>query len=81
MRAPHALACALAGLVQSLTLTHIFTHLILYVMQVTEEEEELQRARLRVRRGPPLQDLSGTRGFPEDRPPQTPGRRPRPAAP
>ncbi|KAK9835326.1 hypothetical protein WJX81_002171 [Elliptochloris bilobata] len=47
--------------------------------QVTEEEEELQRARLNVRRGPPLQDLSGTRGFPEDRPPQAPSHRARPA--
>ena len=33
-------------------------------MQVTPEEEELQRQRLAVRRGLPLQDLSGRRGFP-----------------
>ena len=49
------------------------------VHQVSAEDEELQRARLNVRRGPPLQDLSGTRGFPEDRPPRAPARRPRPA--
>lgn len=42
--------------------------------QVSEEDEELQRQRLRVRRGPPLQDLSGKRGYPEDRPVITPGR-------
>ena len=31
--------------------------------QMTEEEEQLQQARLEIRRGLPLQDLSGKRGF------------------
>ncbi|CAL8465378.1 g4914 [Coccomyxa elongata] len=31
--------------------------------QVSKDEEELQNARLKVRRGLPLQDLSGSRGF------------------
>lgn len=33
---------------------------------VSEEEAALAAARLRVRRGLPLQDLSGRRGLPED---------------
>ncbi|KAK9903560.1 hypothetical protein WJX75_008961 [Coccomyxa subellipsoidea] len=37
--------------------------------QVSKDEEELQNARLKVTRGLPLQDLSGSRGFP-DSPPQ-----------
>ncbi len=35
-------------------------------VKVTRDEEELQKARLTIRRGAPLQDLSGKRGFPED---------------
>ena len=35
-------------------------------MQVTQDEERLQKARLEVKRGLPLQDLSGNKGFPED---------------
>ncbi|KAK9864950.1 hypothetical protein WJX84_010154 [Apatococcus fuscideae] len=34
--------------------------------KVTKDEEELQKARLTIRRGAPLQDLTGKRGFPED---------------
>ncbi|KAK9805559.1 hypothetical protein WJX72_005072 [[Myrmecia] bisecta] len=35
--------------------------------QVDPQEEELQKARLNIRRGAPLQDLSGNRGFPDDK--------------
>ena len=35
-------------------------------MQVSQDEEKLQKARLEVKRGLPLQDLSGNKGFPED---------------
>ena len=35
-------------------------------MQVSQDEEKLQKARLDVKRGLPLQDLSGNKGFPED---------------
>jgi hypothetical protein len=35
-------------------------------MQVSKDEEELQKARLQVKRGLPLQDLGGSRGFPDD---------------
>ncbi len=38
-------------------------------LQVSKEEEKLQKARLEVRRGLPLQDLSGNKGFPGS-PPQ-----------
>ena len=34
-------------------------------MQVSKEEEELIKQRLDVKRGLPLQDLSGNRGFPQ----------------
>ena len=33
--------------------------------QVSKEDEELIRQRLGVKRGLPLQDLSGNRGFPQ----------------
>jgi hypothetical protein len=33
---------------------------------VSKDEEELQKARLQVKRGLPLQNLSGSRGFPDD---------------
>ena len=35
-------------------------------MQISRDEEELARKRLEVKRGLPLQDLTGKRGFPED---------------
>ena len=34
-------------------------------MQVSKDEEELIKKRLDVKRGLPLQDLSGNRGFPQ----------------
>ncbi len=34
--------------------------------QVSKDEEELAKKRLEVKRGLPLQDLTGKRGFPED---------------
>jgi len=33
-------------------------------LQLTKEEEELQKQRVSVKRGLPLQDLQGKRGFP-----------------
>ncbi len=36
------------------------------VLQVSKDEEELAKKRLDVKRGLPLQDLTGKRGFPED---------------
>ena len=38
---------------------------------MSKDEEELQKARLQVKRGLPLQDLSGSQGFPEERRPQS----------
>ena len=35
-------------------------------MQVSQDEEKLQKARLEVKRGLPLKDLSGNKGFPEE---------------
>lgn len=34
-------------------------------LQVTRDEERLQKARLEVKRGLPLQDLANNRGFPD----------------
>ncbi len=36
------------------------------VSQVSKDEEELAKKRLSVKRGLPLQDLTGKRGFPDD---------------
>ena len=44
----------------------VFPKFLILVLKVTQDEEELQKARLTIRRGAPLQDLSGKRGFPED---------------
>ena len=46
-------------------------------MQVSQDEEKLQKARLEVKRGLPLQDLSGNKGFPEDARMQAQVRRPK----
>ena len=35
-------------------------------LQISKDEEELARKRMEVKRGLPLQDLSGKRGFPDD---------------
>ena len=35
-------------------------------LQVSKDEEELAKKRLEVKKGLPLQDLAGKRGFPED---------------
>ena len=36
------------------------------MVQVSKDEEELANKRLEVKKGLPLQDLTGKRGFPED---------------
>ena len=42
------------------SVVHLLKHL-----QVTRDEEKLQKARLEIKRGLPLQDLSNNRGFPD----------------
>lgn len=62
-----SLALALSGCLAFSVLT--FPKSLWARLQVSKDEEELQNARLKVTRGLPLQDLSGSRGFP-DSPPQ-----------
>lgn len=58
---------SLVQLLSSLCFTGLYTkHVCALRLQISKDEEELARKRMEVKRGLPLQDLSGKRGFPDD---------------